>query len=95
MSSTKKTNYTNTFKFRVALDAIRATKTIAEISTEHNVATSLVSKWRKQLLDYGANAFNTSSKPQSVDNKEQKLYEQLGRQAIELDYLKKFVGRYQ
>lgn len=95
MSSAKKTSYSNEFKFKVALDAIRAQKTLAELVAEHNVASSLISKWKKQLIECGANAFAVSGRPQTTDNKEQKLYEQIGKQAVELDYLKKFVGKYQ
>lgn len=95
MSSGKKTSYSNEFKFKVALDAIRGQKTIAELVIDHNVASCLISKWKKQLLDIGASAFAAANKPQLVENNEKKLYEQLGRQAMEIDYLKQFVGRYQ
>ena len=95
MSLAKKTSYSNEFKFKVALDALRAQKTLAELVMEHNVASSLISKWRKQLIENGASAFAVNNRSQSLDNKEQKLYEQIGKQAMELDYLKKFVGRYQ
>lgn len=95
MSSGKKTSYSNEFKFKVALDAIRGQKTIAELVIDHNVASCLISKWKKQLLDSGASAFAAANKPQLVENNEKKLYEQLGRQAMEIDYLKQFVGRYQ
>jgi transposase len=40
---TKKTNYDNAFKAKVALEAIRGNRTVTEIATEYNVASSLVS----------------------------------------------------
>ena len=92
---TKKTSYSNEFKFKVALEALRSQKTIAELVQEFNVASSLISKWKKQVLDSGSNIFNSATKPTSTDNQEKKLYEQLGRQAMEIDYLKQFAGRYQ
>jgi transposase-like protein len=91
----KKTNYTNEFKFKIAIEAIRGDKTIAQLVQEHNVASSLISKWKKQVLESGASLFGSSSKPPSAPcSNEKKLYEQLGRQAIEIDYLKQFAGRY-
>jgi transposase len=90
----KKTSYTNEFKCKVAIEAIREKKTIADLVIEHNVASSLISKWKRQLLDGGAAAFASESKPVAVDGKEKQLYEQLGRQAMEINYLKKFVDRY-
>ena len=91
----KKTSYTNEFKFTVALEAIRSQKTIPELVKEFNVASCLISKWKKQVLECGATVFNTAGKPVTVDHQEKKLYEQLGRQAMEIDYLKQFAGRYQ
>lgn len=91
----KKTSYTNEFKCKIAVEAIREKKTIAELSIEYNIASSLISKWKKQLLEAGGAAFATDSKPPAVDAKEKQLYEQLGRQAMEINYLKKFVDRYQ
>lgn len=91
----KKTSYTNEFKFKVALAAIRGQKTIPELVQEFNVASCLISKWKKQILDNGSTVFSTDTKPAAADNQEKKLYEQLGRQAMEIDYLKQFAGRYQ
>ena len=39
--------------------------------------------------------FNSSTKPTATDSQEKNLYEQLGRQAMEIDYLKQFALRYQ
>jgi transposase-like protein len=95
MSAGKKTSYSNAIKFKVALEAIKSGKTIAEISTEHNVPSSLVSKWKKHVLDMGANIFSSASQSSSINiNKDNQLYEQLGRQAVEITYLKKLADRY-
>jgi len=95
MSTSKKSSYSNEFKFKVALDAIRGQKTIQELVQEYSVAGSLISKWKKQLLEHGSKAFASGNNPQPTEGKEKALYEQVGRQAMELEYLKKFVGRYQ
>ena len=39
--------------------------------------------------------FNSSTKPTATDSQEKNLYEQLGRQSMEIDYLKQFALRYQ
>ena len=49
MSSTKKSNYTKEFKIKVALSALRNDKTIPQLVEEFSVASSLISKWKKQL----------------------------------------------
>ena len=92
MSLSKKTSYSNEFKSKVALEAIKSDKTIADIVMEYNVASSLIGKWKKQLLDIASTAFVLNNKPQMVDNKEKQLYEQIGELSMEVSYLKKFVN---
>ncbi len=89
----KKTNYENGFKAKIALEAMRGNRTISEIATEYNVASSLVSKWKSELISNAANAFGikASKTPEVV---EQKLYSQIGKLTMEVDYLKKFVSKY-
>ena len=89
----RKTNYENKFKAKVALEAIRGDKLIAEIATEYNVASSLVSKWKSELLANAASAFGTG-KVKPPEESEHKLYQQIGKLTMEVDYLKKFVSKY-
>jgi transposase-like protein len=58
---TKKTNYDNAFKAKVSLEAIRGNRTVTEIATEYNVASSLVSKWKSELSANASNAFGVKS----------------------------------
>lgn len=90
---TKKTSYDNVFKAKVALEAMKGNQTVAEIAAHYNVASSLVSKWKSELLANAANAFGVKS-PRSPEEVEQKLYSQIGKLTMEVDYLKKFVSKY-
>jgi len=89
----KRTNYDAGFKAKVALEAVRGDKTIAELSVEYNVASSLVSKWKSELLANASHAFGIP-KQKSPDEVEHKLYQQIGKLTMEVDYLKKFVAKY-
>ena len=89
----KKTNYENGFKAKIALEAMSGIRTISEISTEYNVASSLVSKWKNELISNVANAFGIKA-PKDHEIVEQKLYSQIGKLTMEVDYLKKFVSKY-
>lgn len=90
---TKKTNYDNVFKAKVALEAIRGNRTVTEIAAEYNVACSLVSKWKSELAANAATAFGVKAQ-KSPDDTEQKLYSQIGKLTMEVDFLKKFVSKY-
>ena len=89
----KRTNYDAAFKAKVALEAVRGDKTIAELAIEYNVASSLVIKWKSELLANASNAFGVT-KHKSPEEAEHKLYQQIGKLTMEVDYLKKFVAKY-
>ena len=84
----RKSNYENSFKFKVALAAVKGDKTYEEIATEFNVAKSLISKWRDELLKNGAQVYNKEGKVIA------KLYQQIGQLTMEVDFLKKFLSKY-
>ena len=90
---TKKTSYDNAFKAKVALEAMKGNQTVTEIASRYNVAVSLVSKWKSELVANAANAFGLKS-PKAPEKVEQKLYSQIGKLTMEVDYLKKFVSKY-
>ena len=94
--STKRRNHTPQFKFRVALEAAQNHKTVSQIVSSHNVHTTLVNTWRKQLKEKGQDIFLTASARSAAARKEQErvqreteLYEQIGRLNMELEAQKK------
>jgi transposase-like protein len=84
------------FKFKVALEAAKGTKTLSELSSEYEVHTTQISEWKNQLLKDGASVFSisTSTARQQRDREAQQgeLYEQIGRLKMELEWLKKKVA---
>ena len=81
------------FKFRVAMDAAREVKTIAQLASEHGIHPNLISQWKKQLLDEGSVIFSKTSADQQKKGEsiQTELYEQIGRLKMELEWLKKKV----
>jgi transposase-like protein len=49
--------YNKELKARIALDAIKGQKTIAELASESGVHANQISLWKKQLLDAAPNCF--------------------------------------
>jgi transposase len=90
----RKTNYENSFKFKVALEAIKGGKTYEEIATEHHVSKSLITKWRDELVKNGASVYSKESKSKNHEVVEQRLYQQIGQLTMEVDFLKKFASKY-
>jgi transposase len=85
----KPKSYTNEFKFKVSLEMVRGDLTMAEIISKYQVPRSVLSKWKKQLLENGANIFRPGNQPsQATDSVEiEKLHATIGRLKVENDFL--------
>jgi transposase-like protein len=83
------------FKARVALEAAKQTKSLAELSGKFQVHSVQISKWKKQLLDRIESLFQDNRRRDHDDNQtiQAELYEQIGRLKMEVEWLKKKVAR--
>jgi len=88
--SKKRKQYSAQFKFRVALEAVKESKTISELASEYGVHPTMVRNWKKQLQGSGADIFQNKTKSTVQEGvAEAELYEQIGRLKMELEWLKK------
>jgi len=87
----KRRSYTPEFKFRIALEALKGMKTIAQIAQEQQVQPNQVRAWKKQLQEEGSQVFTRGHrrKDKERERQEEALYEQIGRLQMELAWLKK------
>ena len=95
MSDTKTRKvHSASFKAKVALEAVRETKTLNEIGQEYGVHPVQVSHWKKALLEQASEVFEGKRGPQaaSAHSDPDRLYSEIGRLKIELDWLKKKSG---
>ena len=89
----KRTRYSETFKSKVAIEALREQKTISEIAGQFQIHPNQVTKWKKQLLDGSPAIFEDGRKTKKEDKpSEDMLYQQIGQLQVELDWLKKKSG---
>jgi transposase-like protein len=86
--------YDGSFKARVALEAIRGDRTVAEIAAAYGVHPNQISKWKRQALDELPKIFSGRYEKTEAQGKEltDQLYQQIGRLKVELDWLKKKAG---
>ena len=84
------------FKSQVALEAIKNQKTVNELAGEYEIHPTLIGKWKKQLQD-GLPSIFADGRAKAAENDEAlqaKLYEEIGRLKVELDWLKKKAARF-
>src|SRR4030042_2521375 len=79
------------FKARVALEAIKGEKTLAQLSSEFGVHANQIGQWRKEVLKELPNLFSDRPRKQDRDKEDlvSELYRQIGQLKVELDWLKK------
>ena len=85
-----KKRYTAAFKSKVALEALKGQKTLSEIASEYGIHPNQASQWKRQLRDGIETVFKDRSRSKRSEEKEKdKLYQEIGRLKVELDWLKK------
>ena len=79
------------FKAKVALEAIKGEKTLAQLSSEFGVHANQIRQWRKQLLDELPSLFSDRRKKRDKEQEDlvSELYRQIGQLKVEVDWLKK------
>jgi len=81
-------------KAKVAVEAIKAHRTTAEIAQMFGVHPTQVGGWKKQALAGLPDVFGNGREQmrQLADAEKDELYKQIGQMKVELDFLKKRTG---
>ena len=79
------------FKAKVALEAIKNQKTLAQLSLQYEVNVITISKWKAEFLANMASIFERNGTTQIAEESPDmdKLYAQIGQLKVENDFLKK------
>ena len=94
VSEQKRKSFSGQYKAKVALEAIRGVKTVNEIAQEFGVHPTQVGLWKRELQEQASGIFDTRRGPKPVDQSAdpERLYSEIGRLKMELDWLKKKSG---
>lgn len=86
--------FSGDFKTKVAVEAIKGHRTVAEIAGEYEVHPNQITQWKKQALEGLPELFSDKRKKREVDREGlvAQLYQQIGQLKVELDWLKKKAG---
>ena len=94
MTGTRK-RHSAVFQARVALEAAKQDKTLAELSRTFQIHAVQISQWKKQLLD-GAESLFRDGRRRDRDESQAllaELYERIGRLDMEVAWLEKKSAR--
>lgn len=90
----KRKRYSASFKSKVALEAIRGLKTTNELAAEFGLHTTQIGQWKKHAMESLPDAFANHRGRAGADDEalKDRLYQQIGRLQVELEWLKKKTG---
>ncbi len=86
---TKRKRYSNEFKARVALEAIREELTLAELSKKHAVHPNMISGWKRAAIKNMAAGFGNDDGGTAKEAAAEidKLHSKIGQLVVERDFL--------
>ena len=81
-------------KFQIVLEAIRGERPIAEIARQYQINPNLIGRWKNEFLQNGHELFESPTADNSREKKVEELQKLIGKQTIEIELLKNFLGHY-
>ena len=91
-----KKQYSPEQKLKIVIEALKEERLITDIASEYGVHTSVVHRWKKELLESADRVFAASKSAKAVAKEKQQqeeeienLYSQVGRLTTQLEWLKK------
>jgi transposase len=84
--------FTNKFKARVALEAIKEQRSMSDLAEKFDLHPNQISQWKREFLNNAEIIFDsgkTKSKKTEAEEREEELLKMIGQQKVELDFLKK------
>jgi transposase-like protein len=87
-----KRTLTPEFKFNLVLETFQGEKKIAEIAREYDIHPQLITTWRRIFLREGPKIFANKKEERKKDHRIEELEKIIGRQTIEIQFLKKVLG---
>jgi len=90
MGRTRK-RFSKEFKAKVAFEALKGDRTMAELSSEFGVHVSQITKWKKELGEGIPDIFAGKGDPEgkSKDKLIEELYKRIGQIEVENNWFKK------
>lgn len=85
--------FTAAFKAKVAIEALKERKTLAELSEQYEIHPNQIQKWKQEFLSRSPEIFETKPPEKDFESERKKLYAKIGELEMEKEWLKKISGQ--
>lgn len=85
--SRKRKQYGAEFKARVAVQALREDRPVAELAQKYGIHPTLINQWKRQMKEHGAEIFGRGAQKDDTARTIAELYRQIGQLKVENDFL--------
>lgn len=85
----KRKNHSPEFKAKVALEALKGERTVAELSSQFGVHPTMIHSWKRALLEGASGVFERGEKkvPEIDEEQVKELHAKIGELAVANDFL--------
>ncbi len=88
-------NHSPSFKAKVALEALKGEKTMAQLAAHYDVHANQITSWKTQLLENAAGIFGAGTVESATDRERiRELHAKIGELTVERDFLDNALGRF-
>ena len=87
----KRRSFSAEFKAKVAIEALKEQQTLQELAQKYELHPDQISSWKQEFLENSASVFAQGKKKEQESVDTARLYEEIGRLKVEVDFLKKRV----
>jgi transposase len=95
MSRRDRRKFTATFKTEVVLEALKERKTMSELAQQFDLHPNQIATWKREFLQGAVSVFESAvdAEREALKQKQDELFQQIGKLQVENDFLKKRVLR--
>ena len=80
-------------KLKVVIEAMKGEKTLSQLSSEHGIHPTQIKEWKDQAVEAMRDRFSQRrGRKKRGEVEDSRLFEEIGRLKIELDFLKGRLG---
>ncbi len=87
--------FTASFKAKVAVEAIKEANTVQELASKYQIHPTQITAWKREFLEKAELVFSRDlpASKEEDNPKEKELYSKIGELQVQVDFLKKVLGK--